>query len=102
MLLSVSIRTMAQSDMVQVAIAEIRKANATKQRSDSALAAGFLLQQKLRNYQDSIRLYQDSTQFWKQVAELQTRRKKGWRKAALIEGGILVAENAIIGLLLKK
>lgn len=102
LLLSASITTMAQNDYVQVALSEIRKANATKARLDSSLAAGQLLHQQVKNYRDSIRIYQDSTQLWKQVAQLQTKRKKRWRKVALISGGIVIAENTIIGLLLKQ
>lgn len=94
LLLSVSIKTMSQNDYVQVTLSEIKRANITKARLDSSLAAGQLLLVKVKNYQDSLQIYQDSTKFWKHVGNLQTRRKKGWRKAALISGGIVVAQNS--------
>ena len=80
---------------MQVAITEIRKANQTKARLDSALATGVLMAIDLNNQKDS-------TAFWKNIALKEIKRKKGWRKAAIISGSINLAENALLYLFTRK
>ncbi|MBA4849497.1 hypothetical protein [Emticicia sp. BO119] len=80
---------MAQDDMVQVAVSEIRKANETKAKLNVANAAVLLLTIDLKTYKDS-------TAHWKSIAIRETRRKKGWRKVAIVSILVNVAENSFL------
>ncbi len=85
MLIAGSNRTLAQSSY-QIGMSEIRKANKTKARLDSALASGFLLQVQLKAYKDSTRLL-------KTIAYKEIKRKKRWRKIAIVSIFLNVVEN---------
>ncbi|WP_337045348.1 hypothetical protein [Emticicia sp. 17c] len=93
MLIAGSNRTLAQSSY-QIGMSEIRKANQTKARLDSALASGFLLQVQLKAYKDSSRIYRDSSLFFQYKLKKEQKRKGIWRKLALGEG-LLIALGII-------
>lgn len=96
LLLSGFAKTIAQTDHVGVTIAEIRKANQTKARLDSAHAAGKMILSQVKGLKDSLNIYKDSTGHWHRIALLETRRKKGWRKLAIISVLVNIAENSIL------
>lgn len=70
---------------VLVTVSEIRNANLTKARLDSAKAVGNLVLIDLKAYQDTSKTYKDSTNYWKRKALNLKRKRNNWRTIALIE-----------------
>lgn len=100
MLLSSFTRTMAQSEeskiYVQVSLAEIRKANATKARLDSAHVQGKIVLSDFKKTQDSLKTSTDSVTYWKglafhwegQAGKFKKQRNR-WMGAAFFEAVLI-------------